>query len=153
MPVDLADGLAQARGLGVGFYLAHQYRGQLPKEMLTAIDTNCRNKIVFGLTSADDARDIAKLSNELEAQDFMLLPQHHAYINLMQDGKASGWMAVKTNAPSKAISDASELKAASAKQYGVSAKDTEKELIELLKDSNPSSKDVSQTPIGRKVAS
>ena len=153
LPVDLADGLAQARGLGVSFCLAHQYRGQLPVEMPHAIDANCRNKIIFGLASADDARDIAKLSNDLEAQDFMLLPQYHAYANLMQDGKASGWMAVKTSAPSTPVSNAAELKAASAKRYGVSAKETESKLIELLRGSSPDAKDVKEAPIGRKSAS
>ena len=33
LPTDLSDALAQARGLGVGMTLAHQYRDQLPPEV------------------------------------------------------------------------------------------------------------------------
>lgn len=53
LPTDLSDALAQARGLGVGMALAHQYRDQLPTEIKAGIDANCRNKIVFGLNSKD----------------------------------------------------------------------------------------------------
>ena len=38
--------------------LAHQYRGQLPPEIRSAIDANTRNKIVFGL-NGNDAREMA----------------------------------------------------------------------------------------------
>ena len=156
LPVDLADALAQARSLGVGFCLAHQYRAQLPTELKAAIDTNCRNKIVFGLTSADDARDMAKLSNELETQDFMLLPQYQVYANLMQTGKASGWMSLKTLPPGLAISDPAELRALSEEHYGVSAKEIETALIELLRPDSPTgkpSKLVKETPVGRRELS
>lgn len=53
LPTDLSNALAQARGLGVGMTLAHQYRDQLPPEVRAGVDANCRNKIVFGLNSKD----------------------------------------------------------------------------------------------------
>ena len=49
LPTDLSDALAQARGLGVGITMAHQYRAQLPPDIRAGIDANARNKIVFGL--------------------------------------------------------------------------------------------------------
>ncbi len=39
LPTDLADALSQARSLGVGFTLAHQYRGQLPPALRAGVDT------------------------------------------------------------------------------------------------------------------
>lgn len=38
---DLNDALAQARSLGVGFTLAHQFRDQLPAEICAGVDANC----------------------------------------------------------------------------------------------------------------
>lgn len=58
LPTDLSDALAQARGLGLGLTMAHQYRGQLPPNIRAGIDANARNKIIFGLNSGD-ARDMA----------------------------------------------------------------------------------------------
>jgi len=52
---DFSDALAQARGLGVGITMAHQYREQLPLEIRAGVDANARNKICFGV-SATDAR-------------------------------------------------------------------------------------------------
>ena len=81
LPTDLADALAQARGLGVSLTMAHQYRNQLPTSIRSAIDANARNKIVFGL-NIWDAKDMAAMASELEAQDFTALPRYHVYTNL-----------------------------------------------------------------------
>ena len=70
LPTDLSDALAQARGLGVGITMAHQYRAQLPYEIRAGIDANARNKIIFGL-NASDAREIATMAPGLEALDFI----------------------------------------------------------------------------------
>lgn len=58
LPTSFSDALAQARGLGVAYTVAHQYRGQLPPDIKAGIDANCRNKIIFGLNS-EDAKDMA----------------------------------------------------------------------------------------------
>ncbi len=58
LPVDLADMLAQARGLGVGLVLAHQYLGQLTEEVKTAVLGTARTQIIFQV-EYDDARALA----------------------------------------------------------------------------------------------
>jgi type IV secretory pathway TraG/TraD family ATPase VirD4 len=70
LPCDFSDALAQARGLGVGFTVAHQYRSQLTSAIKSAIDSNARNKIIFGL-NATDAKEMAAMSPELDTADFM----------------------------------------------------------------------------------
>jgi len=82
LPTDLADALSQARGLGLGLTLAHQYRGQLSPAIRAGIDANTRNKIVFGL-NAGDAKDMAAMAPELESVDFMLLPRYQVYTTLI----------------------------------------------------------------------
>lgn len=117
LPTDLADALAQARGLGVGMTLAHQYRGQLPPEIRAGVDANARNKIIFGLNGTD-AKEIAHFAPELEPDDFMLLPRYQVYANVMQNRKATGWMQGVTKAPDPPLRMAAELKAESMKRYG-----------------------------------
>jgi hypothetical protein len=127
LPTDLADALAQARSLGVGFTLAHQYRNQLPPALRSGIDANARNKIVFGLNSGD-ATDMAKMAPDLEMQDFMLLPRFGVYASLLSDGHATGWVSGVTTAPGAVTSDPVELRALSARLYGREAKTIAKEI-------------------------
>lgn len=131
LPTDLADALAQARGLGVGMTLAHQYRGQLPPEIKAGVDANARNKIIFGLNGSD-AKDLAGQAPELTPEDFMLLPRYHIYTNIMQNRKATGWMSGVTYPSPPAIRIAAELKAESMKRYGRPAELVEAEFLHLF---------------------
>lgn len=130
LPTDLADALAQARGLGVGMTLAHQYRGQLPPEIRAGVDANARNKIIFGLNGTD-AKEIAHFAPELEPDDFMLLPRYQVYTNIMQNRRATGWMQGVTKAPGSPIRMAAELKAESMKRYGRPAEEVDSEFLKL----------------------
>lgn len=150
LPTDLDDALSQARGLGVGFTLAHQYRMQLPASLRAGVDANAHNRIVFGL-NATDASEIAKQAPELVAQDFMLLPRYGIYTHLMRDGHATGWISAQTLAASPATTDPIELKQASTQLYGRSAEDVEKEALHAigLTPSSPGSGQDDE-PIGRR---
>jgi len=131
LPTDLADALAQARGLGVGMTLAHQYRGQLPPEIKAGVDANARNKIIFGLNGVD-AKEMAGQAMELSQEDFMMLPRYQIYTNIMQDRKATGWIQGVTFPPSPPIRMAAELKAESMKRYGRPAEEVEAEFLRLF---------------------
>nr|WP_243876358.1 type IV secretory system conjugative DNA transfer family protein [Streptomyces sp. 846.5] len=98
LPVSLADALAVSRSLSVGWILAAQFRSQFPPAVRTAVDMNARSKIVFA-TEYEDARDMAKLTRSLTAEDFQALPKFHAYATLVADGLPSGWALVKTLPP------------------------------------------------------
>lgn len=131
LPTDLADALSQARGLGVGFTLAHQYRNQLPPTLRAGVDANARNKIVFGL-NAGDAHDMAAMAPNLDAMDFMLLPRYGIYAHLMTGGHSSGWISGQTMPASPAISNPAELKAASAQAFGRPADEVEAEVMDAI---------------------
>ena len=55
----LEDMLAEARGYRLSMTLAHQYLGQLPKELEEGISTNARSKIFFN-ASPEDAKRLAR---------------------------------------------------------------------------------------------
>lgn len=151
LPGDLADALAQARSLGAGFVLAHQYRSQLSPAMVQAVEANTRNKIYFGMNGLDAAAT-AKLMPGLEQQDLMLLPKYHAYANVMQDGDSTGWMSIRTLPPTPTQQHATDAYAASQERYGVPAEQTEHDLIQLIHpdaaEPGSGASDVS-APIGR----
>jgi hypothetical protein len=58
LPLDLADMLAKARGLGVGYVLANQFVKQLPEAVRTAVLGTVRTQVCFQLEH-DDAKALA----------------------------------------------------------------------------------------------
>ena len=132
LPTNLADALAQARGLGVGLTLAHQYREQLPPNIRAGVDANARNKIVFGL-NAGDAKDMAAMAPELESVDFMSLPRYRVYTSFQQAGRNTGWVMGQTLPPAEIIRSPIELRAKSAARYGKTAQEVEREYLDMLR--------------------
>ena len=116
LPVSMADALAVSRSLGVGWFLAAQFRSQFPPALARAVDMNARSKIQFA-TEYEDARDTAKLTRDLTPEDFMSLPQFHAYANLVADGHPSGWALVRTLPPTPPTIDPAVVRAASQANY------------------------------------
>lgn len=149
LPTDLSDALAQARGLGVGMTLAHQYRDQLPAEIRAGINANTRNKICFGLNSKD-AKDMAAMAPELSAEDFMMLPRYRIYTSFQSGGKSTGWVMGRTLPPTPALRDPAELYARSMKTYGAPAEETEEEYLKTVMNHSAPGSDAGGTPIGRR---
>lgn len=150
LPTDLSDALAQARGLGVGLTLAHQYRDQLPINIRSGVDANARNKIVFGLNSRD-AKDMAAMAPELTAEDFMSLPRYQIYTSFQSNGRNVGWVQGKTLPPPPALRDAADLKAKSQATYGVPAEQIEQEYLSIFTTNNSTAEENSgDINIGRK---
>ena len=151
LPTDLEDALSQARSLGVGFTIAHQYRRQLPPNLRSGVDANARNKIIFGLNS-DDALDVARQAPALTAEDFMYLPRFGIYTTLMNNGSKTGWFSARTLPPEPATRDPIELRVRSAHLYGRDAQEVEAELIRQagLKPVTSANPDDPDEPIGRR---
>lgn len=150
LPTDLSDALAQARGLGVGITMAHQYRAQLPPEIRAGIDANARNKIVFGL-NAGDAKEMTAMAPELTALDFMTLPRYEVYTNFMSEGKATGWIRGVTLPPMDSIRESVELRAISQATYGIPAENVDADFLKLLKTTEEETPpDFDDSAIGRR---
>lgn len=150
LPTDLSDALAQARGLGVGITMAHQYRAQLPREIQAGIDANARNKIVFGL-NASDARDIAAMAPDLTMLDFMSLPRYHVYSNFMYYGRPTGWIQGKTCPPIRMLHTAADISARSQIRYGRPRDEVESDFIKLMESNEETPDDgTGESVIGRR---
>ncbi|HEV7942427.1 MAG TPA: hypothetical protein VGP17_06450 [Solirubrobacteraceae bacterium] len=130
LPVDLEDALAQARGLGVGFALAHQYLHQLGSDMRSAVLANAQSRIAFRLPS-EDARLIASGST-LAPEDFQSLGAFQAYAQLVSGEAVQPWCSVNTYPSGKPISNAAVVQVASRNTYGVDRATVEHELHGLL---------------------
>lgn len=154
LPTDLADALSQARGLGVGLTVAHQYRAQLPTGLRAGIDANAKNKVVFGL-NATDARDMAAMASgeSLEALDFQLLPRFGVYASLQQGGRATGWVSGSTIPAPPSTGSPADARARSQARYGRDAKAVEQGLLGLLGHGSTKDTDkgkAADAPIGRR---
>jgi energy-coupling factor transporter ATP-binding protein EcfA2 len=147
---DFTDALAQARGLGVGITMAHQYRVQLPKEIQAGVDANAKNKICFGLGSSD-AKAMAEMAPELTAEDFMALPPYHVYASFKSEGKNTGWLSGITPPESKAIRNETVFKGKVAERYGKPRHEVEQEYLDLLASCHTANEPKNvKVPVGRR---
>ena len=128
---DLSDALAQARGLGVGFTLAHQHLSQLPTAIRDAVMANARSRVTFQL-SGHDAREIAKTTRgELTHDDFEALPAFTAYASLLVSGSPAPWASLITQPLPPATRNPASILARSRAIYGTELSEIEADLLGL----------------------
>lgn len=118
LPTSIADALATSRSYGVAWHLAHQYRGQLPPAMRAALDTNARSKICFAV-GPDDARDLARMAQQLSADDFQALPRFEIYAHLVAGGVPAGWCSGRTLPPRPVLGTREAVRQRSRDRYGM----------------------------------
>jgi hypothetical protein len=93
----LQDMLAEARGYRLSMTLAHQYLGQLPKELEEGISTNARSKIFFN-ASPEDARRLAHHTlPRLDEHDLSNLGAFHIAARLVLHGEEAPPFTAVTN--------------------------------------------------------
>ena len=146
LPTDLADALAQSRGLGVGWVLAHQHLAQLPHDLRAAVLANARSRIIFQL-AADDAHAVARTTTgELAAADFQRLRRHEVYAQLVIDGEVGGFVSGKTLPLPVPISDPREVRGASRLRYSRPIAEVEQEITRLVEGGNEDTGVVGRRP-------
>jgi hypothetical protein len=130
LPTDFADALAMARGLGVGFVLAHQYMQQLDTATRSAVINNVQSRVAWRLPH-EDAK-LVSAGSDLEPEDFEGLEAFHCYVRLMADDRLQPWVSARTVLPGKPTSDPEVVRAASRQAYGTDREEVEASLRELL---------------------
>ncbi len=130
LPVDFADALAQARGLGCGFLVANQYLHQLDTAMRSAVLANVQSRVVFRLPS-EDARIIAAGST-LDPEDFQGLGAFECYAQLVAGAAVQPWCSGRTLPPSNPTSDPAVVRAASRAAYGTPRAEVDADIQALV---------------------
>jgi hypothetical protein len=119
LPVDLADMLAQARGLGVSFTLAHQHLGQIEdRQVKSALLGTVRSQIVFQAMRDDAAALAPSYAPRLTADDLMGLARYEFAMRPLVDGQTLAPLTGSTLPLSPAMRDGAALAAASRERYG-----------------------------------
>lgn len=127
-PLDFADMLAQARGLGVGIVCAHQHLAQLTNDVRQALRTNARSKLTFQLAGAD-ARTMAQdFTPHLTADDLQGLGRYEVAAQVCLDGRVLPPATGTTFAPPKASGMAETARAWSNRQYARSRAEVDAEI-------------------------
>lgn len=124
LPLGLSEALAQARGLGVGFTLAHQFLDQLPTAMRAAVLANARSRIVFQ-TDASDAVAFARGHRELMPDDLTSLGQYEIYASLFDGGQVRPYASGRTLPLPAPLGSGATARAKSREQFGVPVADIE----------------------------
>lgn len=117
LPLDLADMLAQARGLGVGLTLAHQYLGQLSDSVKTAVLGTTRTQIVFQL-QPEDARTVSSRFTPLMPDDLVGLAAFEVAIRPSVGGATLGPVTGRTLPLVPSVSDGTALAKLSRQRFG-----------------------------------
>jgi hypothetical protein len=131
LPLSLEDALAQARGLGVGFTLAHQHLKQLTPSVKAAVLANARSRVCFQL-AAEDAREFARNQTLLAAEDFMSLDAYHFYSQLVAGSKVQPWCSGRTFEAGRQYGRAAWIREQSAERYGTPASEVDEQLERLI---------------------
>lgn len=124
LPVDLADMLAQARGMGVGLVLAHQYLAQLSDDVRTAVLGTARTQIAFQLEH-DDAKSLAPRFAPLTAADLSSLAAFEIAMRPCVNGTTLAPVTGRTLPLPPASRDGAALAAAARARFGQARADIE----------------------------
>jgi hypothetical protein len=137
LPVALGDAVAQSRGLGAGWTVAHQNLGQLSAELRAAVLANLRSKLVMQ-TTADDARTFAReFAPHLDATDLQGLGPFEAYAAVSTGAAVAPPASIRTRPPLAPTGSGERVRAASRERYGRDPKDVDAEVQARLSPTAP----------------
>jgi Type IV secretion-system coupling protein DNA-binding domain/Type IV secretory system Conjugative DNA transfer len=145
---DLSDALSQARALGLGFTLAHQYLGQLPKPVLAAVLGTVRSSMVFQLDYDDAATMERRFAPALSRSDLMGFAAHEVALRLCVGGQVRPPITGTTSPLPPALRDGRILAVASQTRFGVPRDQVERAMQQRL---SVHSDDHPPTRLGRKT--
>ena len=136
---DIADALSQARALGLGLTLAHQYLGQLPPALQTAVIGTVRSSVTFQL-DRDDAKALERrFLPTLTGDDLMGMRAYEAVLRLCVEGQTRPPVTGRTLPLGEPTQDAFALARFSREQFGTARTDVEAALRARIEIGYPAS--------------
>jgi len=118
LPIPMADVLAQARGLGLGVTLAHQFVAQLPEAVKAAVLGTVQSQVVFALKRID-AQTLAPDFGPLTVDDLTGLDAFEVAMRACVGGKTLAPVTGITLPLEEAVRDGSELARVSRQTHGL----------------------------------
>lgn len=118
LPVDIEQMLVEARSMGLGLVMAHQYLEQLPDNMAAAVENNAKTKVAFQL-GPEDARKMAKaFAIGVAENDLQRLGQYETVARIATDNGVSAPFTMTTLPPARPHGLADRIIAQSRYLYG-----------------------------------
>lgn len=122
---DIADMLAQARGLGLSLMLAHQYAKQIPEKTRAAVLGTARSQIFFQMEYDDAMLLDRRVAPTLSAADLMGLATHEIAARLCVDGQTLAPVTGRTLPLSEPVREAGTIREELAASHGMARADVE----------------------------
>lgn len=123
--IQLADLLAEARGLGVGVVMANQYISQLSPELRSAVLGTVRSQVVFQVEH-DDAKLLEpRFAPTLSAPDLSSLAVYEVALRLCSGNQVLPPMTGLTLPLPESSADVDEIRALSRQRFGMDRSDIE----------------------------
>jgi len=128
LPIAPADMFAQARSLGLAMTVAHQFLGQLTRELQDATQNNARSTVVFQ-TSADEARSFTRqFGRSVSDEDFLNLRRFEVLMRLATEDGVSSPVTGVTLPPVEPTDCVDEVRRLSRQTYGRPVAEVEGEI-------------------------
>jgi hypothetical protein len=124
LPLGLSDMLAQARGLGVGLVLAHQFLHQLTDDVKAAMAGTTRTHVLYQLNH-DDATVMARSFAPLTADDLIGLDRYEIAMRPCVEGRTLAPVTATTLPLLEPTANAAELARASRERFGITRAEVE----------------------------
>lgn len=132
LPLDLADALVQARGLGVGVVLAHQHLDQLDRAVRSAVLANVGSRVLFRLDH-DDATVMAKRTGGLlRPEHLSALAPYETYCSVLVEGERTAFGSMRTEPLPPPSRDVDALLDVNRQRWGRPATEVDERLQRLM---------------------
>jgi hypothetical protein len=129
---DFGDVLVQARSLGLGLMLAHQFMGQITDRTLrAAVLSNARSRLVFTV-GPEDAAQLVRTDRRLQPEDLTGLGAYQAYAQILTGNETQNYVSLRTLPAPEPTSDPVAVRARSAERWGTPAGEIDQQLERLV---------------------
>jgi hypothetical protein len=132
LPIDIGDMLAQARGLGLGLVLSHQFLRQLHRDMQAGVLGTARTHVVFQL-GVEDAATLARAFAPLTEHDLHHLGAFEVAIRPCVGGATLTPVTGSTYPLPEPTTDGEALARESRRRYGMARDEVEAATVERLR--------------------